>query len=205
MRIDDIPRTMVRTSLQAARLPLTTLERVMNRDKRAQWPAAMFFDGYAAGVKQLVGGMLRDQELVEEGRLEQAKLAQLRRAGSLEATADERRARADAEFQQRQERDEQLREEVANRAAKRAADIEQAAADKQRRADRTKRQKAAAAKKAERLTTQARASSTRQAKRTAISAERGALSTTKRALAADAKVAKLDGRIKANKAARKAN
>lgn len=204
MQMYDIPRTMVRTGLQAARIPLTTLEQMVHRDKEAQWPPAMLFDGWAAGVKQVVGAVLRDHELVDEGRLEQSKVLELRRAGALEATADERRTRADAEFQRRQERDQQRRDEVASKAAERAADIEREAAEKQRRAERAKRQKAAAARRVEQSTKQAVASSARRSTRKAISAERSALSTTRRALAADAKVAQLDGRIKANKAARKA-
>ena len=43
-------------------------------------------------MKQVVGSILRDEELVDEGRIQQAKVTELRRAVELEVRADQTRA-----------------------------------------------------------------------------------------------------------------
>ncbi|MDQ1397802.1 MAG: hypothetical protein QOG64_3061, partial [Acidimicrobiaceae bacterium] len=136
MDIQEINRFFVRTSLQAARLPLQAAEAVLHRgDQTDEWPPSLAFDGFEASVKQIVGSVLRDKTLVEEGRLEQAKVAQLRKAAELETLADQRKVEADTKFQQRREADEQRRRQVEQETAQREQKLDQEKAEKKRQAD----------------------------------------------------------------------
>ncbi len=85
MSLQTIPRTAVRSWLSAVRLPLSAAEVVVGK-QGADWLPAMVFEGFEAGVKRSVGGLLHDQELMQEGTLERAKVDQLRRATELEAS-----------------------------------------------------------------------------------------------------------------------
>src|SRR5206468_2327062 len=83
---------------RGARLPLTAVETVTGqRGAEHPWPPAMIFETFEAGVKQVLGTILRDPELVDEARVQQAKLGQLRQAEMLEAEAELRRQQAEAE------------------------------------------------------------------------------------------------------------
>src|SRR5256885_767317 len=76
-------------------------ERVVKPAEPEVWPPAVAFDALEAGIKQFAGAVLRDNELVEEGRIKQAKVSAARRAVELEAEAEDR-----------EQRDEQLRQQV---------------------------------------------------------------------------------------------
>ena len=61
------------------------------KDQERQLAAGHRVGGFEAEVKQVVGSMLRDGELVEEGRVQQARVTELRRAVELEVQADQKR------------------------------------------------------------------------------------------------------------------
>jgi hypothetical protein len=88
MHIQHFPGTVVRTGLGVVRLPLTAVEVIAghNQDGTA-WPPSLAFESFEAAAKQVAGSLLRDDTLVQEGRLAQAKVAQLRKATELEAVA----------------------------------------------------------------------------------------------------------------------
>src|SRR5205807_157549 len=134
MPITSIPRQLVKTSLRSVRLPLTAVETVTGqRGAEHPWPPAMIFETFEAGVKQVLGTILRDPELVDEARVQQAKLGQLRQAEMLEAEAELRRQQADAEFAEKHETIEARRQRIEREADERERAIERDKAAAERR------------------------------------------------------------------------
>jgi hypothetical protein len=203
MQVQQIPRTLVRTGLQAARLPLTAAEAVLRRDeRREEWPPALAFDGFQAGVKQIMGSILRDPELVEEGRITQAKVAQLRKAAELDAVAEQHERQADTEYEQRLEADERRRRQVEQQADAREAELERRKARQQAQIEEETRRKAETAKKVDAATKKSVERQERAARGTRVSAEREALAKERKAVAAKAEVVELEAELQSSKAAR---
>jgi hypothetical protein len=205
MNIRDIPRGVVHAGLQAARLPLTAVERVARRDQAAtQWPPAVAFDAFEATVKQAAGTILRDPKLLAEARLEQAKVAELERAGELEAEATHREQEAAAALDKRLAQDEARRADANQRIEAQAEAARQDAATRKRQADQAARSREEAARKLEAKQAAAIDAQERAATRQALDAERAALATERKAITAKTKVAKIDQKLDRSKAARKA-
>jgi colicin import membrane protein len=205
MQIQEIPRNVVKGYLRAARLPLTAAESVLRRGQETEdWAPTMAFEGVEANVKQVLGSLLRDEKLVEEGRLSQAKLAQLRKAAELEAVAQQHKVQADAEYQQRRQADEQRARQVEQQADAREAAVKRQQAEDKRRVEAEARRKEEAAAKAQEATDKAIAKQERAARATRIAAEQEALAEERNAVAAKADVIELDKKLDATKAARKA-
>src|SRR5947209_19268004 len=101
MNIQAFPRTLISGYLSAARLPLDVVARARGQRDNEQWAPTLAFEGFEAGVQTVLGSLLRDETLVEHGRLRQAKVAQLRRAAQLETIADTSRAQAQEKFTER--------------------------------------------------------------------------------------------------------
>ena len=57
LSIASVPTIVVRTSLTAARLPLTLAEKVMRPAANDEWPPTVAFTAFEANVKQLAGIM----------------------------------------------------------------------------------------------------------------------------------------------------
>lgn len=206
MQLQRIPSTVVRTWLRTARLPLKAVESVTRRgDQDVEWAPAIAFDSFEASVKQIAGSVLRDEELVQEGRLAQARVGQLRKAVELDAVAEQRKAEADAEFRQRREADEQSRQQVEQQAAKREAALEREREDKKRRAAEDERRKREQVAKVEAVEEKAVARQDRAAHSTRISAEREALQHEREAVAAKTRMSDIDKELERTKAARKSS
>jgi hypothetical protein len=203
MQLQEIPRTAVRTYLRAARLPVTAAATFLRRDGQDDWPPALAFESFEAGVKQVMGSVLRDEELVHEGRLAQAKVGQLRKAVELESVADQHKADADEEFNERLQADEERRAQVERQAAESEAALDRQRAEEKRRADDKARRQAEAARKAEAASQKAVAKQERAARATRVSAEREALTEERQAATAKRKVTQLDKDLEATKATRK--
>ena len=77
--------------------------------------AGIAFDGVAANVEQVVGSMLRDEKLERHGRLEQARVAELRDAARLQTLAEETENEAEEAFEARREADKRKREQATER------------------------------------------------------------------------------------------
>lgn len=123
--ITRMPTTVVKAYLSAARLPVDAAARIGGQHDNEQWPPRLAFEGLEAGVETLLGSLLRDETLVESGRLRRAKVAQLRKAGELEAVADATRTEAREEFATRREQADRKRRSAAKKAhesAQRAAE-----------------------------------------------------------------------------------
>jgi hypothetical protein len=203
MQLQDIPRATVRTYLQVTRLPLTAIEAVLQKNGQDDWPPALAFESFGAGVKEIVGTVLSDDELVQEGRLTRAKVAQLRKAADLEAVAEQRKAEADAQFEQRREADEQRREQVERQADQREAALERAKADEKRAVENKAAQKADAARAAEAATQKALTKQERSTRSTRVQTEREVLADERRAAKAKGEVLSVDDELEATKAIRK--
>ena len=206
MQLQRIPRTVVRTWLRTARLPLTAVEAVVRRGEHdAEWAPAIAFDSFEATVKQIAGSILRDEELAQEGQVAQARVGRLRNAVELDAVAEQRKAQADAEFRQRRQADEQRRREVERQTAEREAALERERAEKKRRADENERRKREQAAQVETVEDKMVARQDRAARATRVAAEREALQHEREAVGAKGVVTDIDEALEESKAARKSN
>lgn len=211
MQIQDIPRTYVRTTLRALRLPIDLSEAVARRGNGAgggearPWPPSVAFTAMEGGVKKAVGTLLGDDQLVEEGELNQATAKEQRQALLLGAVAEAKRETAQERFEERKEQISEARQATKAKARSQKQAAERTAAAKQRNLE-AKAEKLAEADArleeaaAESLERQDRVTRTRQ-----IENERRAIAEERRAVAAEAKVADLDAKIEASKEARKSD
>jgi chromosome segregation ATPase len=204
MQLQQIPRTIVTTWLRTARLPLGAVEAVVRRGEHdIEWPPAIAFDSFEATVKQLAGSIFHDDQLTQDGQVAQARVAQLRKAVELEAVAEQRKAQADTELQQRRQIDEQRREAVQQQANQAETALERERAEKERRAAETDARKREQAAQVETVEEKIVEHEDRDARATRIAAERKALQREREAVTAKARVTNLDGKLKSTKAARK--
>ena len=207
MPITTIPRTLIKASLQGLRLPLTAVERVTHNvsdnDQAGQnWPPAVAFDSFEAGAKQMLGSLLRDDELVKEGKLQQAKLDELRRAASLRAEAQQTRAQADDQLLQRQDAADATRDRIEEQAAERERQVEQHKATAQHQVRAAAAQREDAAERVNKAREKAVTDRERAAAKSRIDAESAALETRKQALGAESDVQSIDAALEAKKARR---
>ncbi|CAA9227406.1 MAG: hypothetical protein AVDCRST_MAG76-1041 [uncultured Acidimicrobiales bacterium] len=202
MSFQTIPRTAVRSWLSLVRLPLTATELVVGK-QGADWPPAVAFDGFEAGVKKGVGTLIGDSQLVQEGMLERGKVEQLRDAAELEAAAEQRRAEAKAGFDERKETVQERAQRVEREAEERKAKLEREEADRKRAVEETARRKEEAARKADQARQKTVAAQERQARAARLAAESEALDHEQEAAAAKADVLGVDQALKATKTARK--
>lgn len=196
MAVHALPRTAVRLGVQAARLPLTAAEAMLGHHDDASWAPALAFDAAQGQIKETVGVLLRDDVLVEEGKVIAAKVTKLRQAADLDGLAAGRRAEADDDLADARRRATQQR-----KAAKATADRRKQQARKTEQTAKQKAEKVASTKEAmaEQATETAADAVDREARRertaalakeqAAIDKERAAVSRTKKASAADKAIA----------------
>lgn len=201
--MQTIPRTIVRSYLKLGRLPLDAAGSVLNKDGAEDWAPALAFDSVEATVLQTIGSFLKDDELVTQGRLAEARVAQLRRAAELEAQAEAKRVEADADYRERVDTDQERRQRVENEADQREAALAREKATKQREADQKARKQADAAQKIESVQQKAVAKQDRAARLSRVEAEQEALADETRAVQADQAVLDLDKALRTTKAVRK--
>lgn len=202
--LQTIPRTVVRTYLQAARLPLTAAEQLFNKTEAEDWAPTLAFESLEAEVLEFMGNALKDEELLQQGRLVRAKVAQLKKAAELEATAEAKRAEADAEYRNRKQADEQARKRVEQQADQRESAINAEKARKKREADEKARKQAETAHKIEAAQQKQLTKQERAAAKTRINAEQSVIAEERKALAAEEQVLNLDAALDKTKAIRKA-
>jgi hypothetical protein len=202
MQLHTLPRAYLNVSLHVARLPVTAIELLAGHSTDSSWPPSLAFESFEANVRQVVGSLLRDDQLTEQGRLSSAKVAELRQAARLEATADQRRMAADRTFEQRQLDAEEKRAQADERSAERQASVERREQqEKAKVASRTRAQAqragARAAERQQRLTEQERA-----VRAETVTTQRAAVRRKKSANSAAAEVVDLDKKISRSKSAR---
>lgn len=203
MQLQLIPRITVRTALNATRLPLTAAEAIFGKSEDQEWPPAIAWEKFEGSVKQVAGTVLRDDELVEEGKLIHAKAAQLAQAADLEAMAEQHRVEAESTFQARRQADEQRRRAIEDEAKHKQQQLEQAKAEKKRAAEAEARQAKAAARKAEQAAEKAVARDERRAKTVALEAERDAVAAERKAVKAESTLLDVEETLESTRQARK--
>jgi len=201
--MQTIPRTIVRSYLKLGRLPLDAAGTVLNKERAEDWGPALAFDSVEATVLQTVGSFLKDDELVTQGRLAEARVAQLRRAAELEAQAEAKRVEADAEYRERIETDQERRQRIEREADQRETALARQKAEQQREVETKARKQAESARKIEAAQQKAVAKQDRAARATRVEAEQDALADEKRAVQADQAVLDLDKALRTTKAVRK--
>ena len=200
----SVTRTVVRTWLFTARLPINLAKSTLHRNGNGnEWPPVLAFDSFEAGMKQAVGSLMGDRELVKEGRLERERVTRLRAATDLETLAESRQKEADAEFHARREADEQRLQRIDEEAnARREAEAQRAGEEKRQIEQRAAR-KAATAQKARAASAKSVAKVDRAARSARVSAEKGAVTKERRAVAARKAVKRVDKKLESTKALRR--
>jgi hypothetical protein len=201
--IQQIPRSTVRLGLAATRLPLTAAEVVLGKQGQDEWPPTLFFEGVEAQVEQVLGGLLRDDVLVGDGRIRAAKVDQLRQAVAKEAEAERLRDQADTSFQERRQEAERQKAEAERAEQERKDAIAREEAEAKEAAEAEARQQEQEAKAAERKAKQAAQRKARRTKAAALGAEEQALAQEKAAAARARDAQEADAKVKATKTARK--
>lgn len=202
MQLNTIPRAYVRASLQLVRIPLTVAEWTTGNERNAQWPPVLAFDSFQANVKQTIGSLLSDTELVHQGKLERARVATVREALDLEVVADQTRLGAERSFQDRRAADEQARQAAQERATRREQEAERERAEAKQKAAADARARKERARRQEKKRENELAQSERAAKASEIAKERKALAASKRAAATKAQLMETDKKLRASKARR---
>jgi hypothetical protein len=203
MLLKTINRTVVRTTLESLRLPLSTVERIAGQTDNEAWPPALLFQDFQSNALQLVGGFLRDDELVSQGRLQAAKVSELRRAAELELRAEQTRQEADTKLEQQRKAAAQDRQRTTQRAQSREQAVEQEVRQAEAQLTQEARQAQAdidaAAEKREREV----AAKERNARLAALDREEKALAKQQAALASTDRAAALGEKLETKKQQRK--
>jgi len=201
--VQELPRSAVQSYLRLTRLPLTVVERIVNPEAGSAWPPAVAYEDFEARVKAVAATFFRDDVLRKDATLQQARVAQLRRAVELEAQAEATRARADDELSNRRRDAAEDREEADRRADENAARLERERAEaEQRTADRAaeKEREAEEAADAERDRIQREE---RAAEAARLAAERETLAERSDAIATRDEAVRLEAAAEAAKDRRK--
>lgn len=205
MQTTTIFRMAVKNTLWAMRLPLSTFERLSGQHENEAWPPALMFEGFEATAKQFAGAVLRDDTLLEEGRIQRAKLAELQRAAQLEAQAEAKRAQADQQLQQRLDAAERERARSEKQDEAREAAIERRKREDKAKVEADARRAEQAGAEVDKAREERVAKLDRQARLAAADAETAALTKQQQALAASERVVALADAVETKKAQRKNN
>ena len=103
MKPTTVTRSLVRQVLRVCRAPLDLAEVFARRQgvDVVDWYPARAFEGIEGDVKRMVGAVLRDPVLVEEGYRNRARVDELRHAHRLRLQAEGQRFTAEARFHAR--------------------------------------------------------------------------------------------------------
>lgn len=152
MNLLHLPASALRLQLRLLRLPLTTYEVLTHRDEPARSSSDVARKSLVAELlgrgKQIAGIVLGSDELLTEGRLEQAKADEQREAATNATIADAKRRRAEAEFSDQQRVLDEQREQTEREAAAHKARLEAERLDRKRAADEVAEQRKQAAARA---------------------------------------------------------
>ena len=191
--------------LKGVRLPLTAVEAVAVRGSdTSAWRPAIAFEKVEATVKDAVGRITRDEELVGLARLQRAEVAKREEALVKRDVAtslrEESRRAALAERAEIEER----RDAAEERAQAREDRLEEERAAAARQAEAKASKKKAAAKKAAESRKEATARKATKVKAEQLREEADSLRVKEQAVEARGDVLELDAAVRAKKAARRA-
>ena len=207
MSAGPIPRTLVRLSLTGIRLPISIAQHLGERSgiDIGGFPAVSAYDSVEAQAKQVLGRIIHDDLLVDEGERQAA--AARRRSGAewLSSEAEEIRDEADTRLEERVGQAEESREEAERRLAERQALIRLEEEEARKEAQARARRKEAAARRAARAREKAVEAKERKAELARIQAESEALEKESRAVEGEKVVTAIDEHLENRKAARHSN
>src|SRR5690606_14314468 len=156
---------------KGARLPLTAVEAVAKRgEDTAGWPPSVAFEKVEATVKDVVGRITRDEQLIGLARLQRAEVAKREQASLERAEATAVRRDAAQAAAARRDQIEDLREEVEAGATATEQEIEEASAAAERQVEARAAKKRAGARKAAAAKKKATARTAKQAKKKRLEA-----------------------------------
>lgn len=184
MNVQAVPRTLINSYLSAVRLPVAVAAKVSGQEDNERWPPALAFESFEATVQTVLGSLLRDDDLVRAGRLERAKVGELREAADLETKAEVTREAAREQLSEERERAASKRRTAEQRARAREQKAEREGQQRKAKVKRAAAGKVAAAQRAEAAQEKAVDRRERAATRQALTKEKAALRAEKQALSA---------------------
>ena len=152
MDLMKLPRAAIEAQLRLLRMPITVFEAVTRRDEggsMADETRDNFVDEAVGRGKLLLGTLLRNDDLVSQGRLQQAKARERSEAQAAEAVAERREKQATEEFARRQGEAARRKVAVAREESVRKSEIERERAEAQRRVDEEARRRKSTVQAAE--------------------------------------------------------
>jgi dTMP kinase len=141
MDLQTLPRTAITSYLEAIKWPVETGLRLAGRE---DGPAALAVDRVDGTVRTVIGGVLRDEQLRQDGNRRLTAVEERTRAIRLRVEAELRRERADEEFAEDRERAAAVREQAEERAEEQRKRAERAKQARERRAAEAERKRKAA-------------------------------------------------------------
>ena len=205
MSAQTLPGSVIRIGLHSARLPLSTAERLVGRvglDISA-FPPVAAYDAVEAQFKMVIGRLLSDEALFEEGERQEEAIRRRAGAARMAARAADVRDAAEERLDGAVSGAERLRDDVHERAEQRRAEIEREEAQARRQAEEKARRREEAERRAARTRQKAVEAKERQAELERIKAESEALDRRQEAVDADRVVTAIDERLEEKKTARR--
>lgn len=205
MGVTVLPRQVVKLGFQSARLPLTIAERVVERTglDMSAWPPVIAYDSAEGQAKQVLGQILRDEGLVDEGIRQQAAARHRAGAEVLSTEAEEIRRSADTRLEERVGRAEKGRDEAHRQAEERKAEVRREEDKAKQEARQRARAREEAVKRAARARDKAVQAKERQAELARVEAEAKALEKESEAVQAERVVTTIDEHLEEKKASRR--
>jgi hypothetical protein len=197
-----VNRHVLDTSLQAARLPVRLAQRLTRQQDNPQWGPTLLAEQAESMVEIWAGALTRDDVLRDRGITRRDRVDQLRRAGMFEELAEETKAEADQQLQERQQQIQEQRKATANAAQQRKAAAKRAAATRKQRSEQSAAKKMTVVRQAEESQEEVIDRLERAGTKAALNAEARALEITREALDADETVEVIDDAIESSAAAR---
>lgn len=205
MSAQTVPGSVVRLGLRSARLPLSTLERLIGRSgiDISTLPPIAALDAFEAQIKKMVGNLLADEGLYEEGERQEEALHRRAVARRMSTEADRVGAAAEARFEETVDRAETARDRARREAEERRAEIERQEEAARREAEEKARRREEATRKAARTRQKAVEAKERQAELERIKAQSEALDREAEAVDAERAVTAIDDALDAKRTARR--
>src|SRR5690606_23470731 len=148
VNIRKINRSALDLWLKGARLPLSAVESATGRSGDEPWAGSLAFDRAASAVRTTVGKLTGDNELMAVGRLQDTATEKRYDALAKQAEAEDLRARARRDAEERKEQIEEARETVEDRTVSRERELEEERAAAEREVEKRASKRRTATKKA---------------------------------------------------------
>ena len=191
--------------LQGIRLPLTAAETVAGkRGAEPPWGPTVTFDAFASKVRTSAGSLLHDERLIDQGRLQDARVVQLRRATELETEAEATRSEAEVELNARREAEQRQRVDLEEARRARDAELAREKVAQERAAQERIREQELTTQKIQAAQDKVLSAQERSARKAKLAADRATLAKEKQAVMAKERAASIENELDRTKALRQA-